>query len=717
MVQAASSILYVNPSTGNDGGNGSPAAPLKTIARALQQAKAGTTVQLSPGTYSAATGEVFPLTVPSGVTVLGNEASKGNGILVTGSGKFLSPTFAGQNVTFRLETNSQLRGVTVTNPELRGTAVWVESTNPAIANNTFINNKREGVFATGSAAPVVFDNVAVQNASTGFTIVRNAKGEWRRNVCQKTGFGFAISDNAAPLLADNRIIENRSGIVINRECRPVLRSNIIEKNTEVGLVVAESALPDLGKSQDPGGNVFRENAEFDLQNSTSLTILSVGNQINPIRVQGLVDFVASEVPPPIPTPVPTPVPTPIPTPGPTPTPTPTPTPRPAGFTDTAGHWAETFIQGLVSRDYIRGFEDNTFRPEAPLTRAQYAAILAKAFDLPAKQPAVNFADVPNSFWGYNAIQKATQMGFIVGFPDNTFRPNVNLTRVQALVSLVNGLGLTGGVLDVLAVYGDRAQIPSYATDEVATATQRRMVVNYPNVQLLEPMREITRAEVVALIYQSLVALNRAPAINSPYIVAATDTSTPAFTDIQGHWAADFIRGLAGQNLIRGFEDGSFRPNAGINRAQYAAIIARAFNPPPKRNAILFPDVPADFWAKPAIEQAYRGGFISGFPDGTFQPNQNVLRIQILLSLVSGLGLPAADPGVLTTYGDQAAIPQNARNAIAAATQGGVVVNYPDVRQLNPNREATRADVAAMIYQALVQAGKAVAISSPYIVVV
>ncbi len=102
------------------------------------------------------------------------------------------------------------------------------------------------------------------------------------------------------------------------------------------------------------------------------------------------------------------------------------------------------------------------------------------------------------------------MGFMVGFPDGTFRPNLNLTRVQAVVALVNGLGLTGGVLDSLNVFTDRAQIPGYATAEVATATQRRIVVNYPNVLQLQPMRDITRAEVVALIYQALVALNRTP---------------------------------------------------------------------------------------------------------------------------------------------------------------------------------------------------------------
>jgi hypothetical protein len=80
------------------------------------------------------------------------------------------------------------------------------------------------------------------------------------------------------------------------------------------------------------------------------------------------------------------------------------------------------------------------------------------------------------------------------------------------------LQFVGGNPNSLSVYGDRALIPSYATDEVATATERKMVVNYPVRDRLSPARDITRGEICALIYQTLVATNRAPAINSPYIV-------------------------------------------------------------------------------------------------------------------------------------------------------------------------------------------------------
>ncbi|MEX0269511.1 S-layer homology domain-containing protein [Leptolyngbyaceae cyanobacterium UHCC 1019] len=699
MVQAApAATLYVNSAIGNDAAGGNQVAPFKTISRALKQAKLGDRIQLGTGTYSAASGEVFPLAIPAGVTVIGNEATKGAGIVINGSGSYASKTFAGQNITLRMETNAQLRGVTVTNPATRGTGVWIESTNPVIINCTFTNCKREGIFATGNASPAVYDNVATRNDANGFSIVRNAKGEWRRNVCRNTGFGFSIGDQAAPLLAENRVFENRSGIVLGQECRPVLRLNVVELNTSEGLTMIDRAMPDLGKGQDPGGNIFRGNTECDINNATATRLLSVGNQINPVRVKGLIELLANEIP----------------NPAPLPTPTPVPPPNPGELTDIEGHWAAGFIRGLVAKGYISGFPDGSFKPQAPITRAQYAAIIAKAFSLPAKQAVTPFVDVANSYWAFPFIQKANQMGFISGFPDGSFRPDQNLTRVQAIVSLIGGLGLTGGLLDVLSFYSDRVQIPSYAAEKVATATQRRIVVNYPTVRQLEPMRDVTRGEIAALVYQSLVALNQAPAIASPYIVNP-DLTAAAFTDISGHWATDFISALAKQNLIGGFADGSFKPDIAINRAQYAALLVKAFNPSPKRDAIAFSDIPATFWAKPFIDQAYRAGFISGFPDGSFKPDQNIPRFQLLASLISGLGLTGGDISLLAAYDDRASIPQYAQNQIATATQQKLVVNHPTLRQLNPVRDTTRAEVAAFVYQALVQSGRSPVIASPYIV--
>ncbi|WP_445240320.1 DUF1565 domain-containing protein [Microcoleus vaginatus] len=184
--------LYVNPQTGSDSAVGSQSAPFKTIARAIARAASGSTIQLAPGIYSAASGEKFPLEIPSGVKVIGNETNKGRGILIQGSGKFVSPTAAGQNITILLATNSELRGVTVTNLDSGGTGVWIESTSPTVANCTFTLCKGEGVFATGTANPAILDNIFVENSAAGVIIAGTAKGAIRRNIFQKTGFGISL---------------------------------------------------------------------------------------------------------------------------------------------------------------------------------------------------------------------------------------------------------------------------------------------------------------------------------------------------------------------------------------------------------------------------------------------------------------------------------------------------------------------------------------------
>lgn len=707
MNQSTVLTLYVNPATGNDSANGTQNQPLKTLTQALQRATAGITIQLAPGTYSAATGEQFPLKVAAGVTIIGNEASKGRGLVIEGGGNAVSPTLGPQAVTIWLGQETQLRGVTVINRATRGTGVWIESTTAIVAHSTLTQCGREGVLATGTANPLILNNVFLQNTAAGLSWSRTAKGEIRGNLCQKTGYGITIADQAAPLIAENQLLENRSGLLISGNARPVLRQNTIARNTGDGLVVSETAVPDLGNPQEPAGNVLQQNGGVDLRNGTTSPLICVGNTINPVRVAGKVEFPASLLAAVLSLPTPG-------TPPPLQPPVVTPPVTPSQFPDVQNHWAAAFIQSLLNKSVFSGFADGTFKPEASMTRAQFAAACARAFKLPKQRAATVFQDVPTNFWAYAAIAQADQMGFIAGYPDGTFRPNQNLTRIQAIIALVSGLGLTGGSPDLLLTYSDRAQIPSFATPKLATATQRQLVVNYPQVTQLNPLRDATRAEVAAFLHQALVAIGQATPLPSPYIVVPQRTA-PMFSDLEGHWAAAFIQGLSQQQWVTGYADGSFQPDAPISRAQYAALLAKAFQPTPTRTALPFTDVPADFWAAAAIQQVYQGGLMMGFADNTFRPDQPILRVHVIASLASALGLPRASETVLAHYLDRDQIPVNACAAIAAATQAGMIVNYPAKTQLHPKQAATRAEVATMLYQALCKKGRLPAIESPYIV--
>jgi parallel beta-helix repeat protein len=492
-VPATATVIYVNSATGADttGAGATAAAPYKTITFALSQAQPGTIIQLAGGNYNQESGETFPLLLKPGVTLRGDESTKGQAILITGGGFYTSRTFARQDITILAEQDTTITGVSVTNPNQRGTGVWVESTNPIIKNSTFTNSVREGVFVTGTGNPKIENNLFVQNKGNGVSVARSAQGEIRNNVFQDTGFGLAIGGTSTPLIVENQIVQNQDGLFISESAKPVLRKNVIQNNKRDGVVATVNALPDLGTNESPGGNLIRNNTRYDLNNATKTNqILAIGNDIDQKRILGSVEFVAATVPG-----------------------------QPVAFKDVpATYWAKAYIQALASQNIIAGFPDGSFKPNEPVTRAQFATIITKALTPPAKRASIEFKDVKSNFWAYAAIKSAYQSQFVSGYPDGSFKPQQQIPRVQALVSLANGLGLTANNQNVLSFYTDAAQIPNYAIAPVAAATARQLVINYPTAKQLNPNREATRAEVAAFVYQALVSAGRAQPIPSSYLV-------------------------------------------------------------------------------------------------------------------------------------------------------------------------------------------------------
>ncbi|WP_071189104.1 S-layer homology domain-containing protein [Trichormus sp. NMC-1] len=177
-----------------------------------------------------------------------------------------------------------------------------------------------------------------------------------------------------------------------------------------------------------------------------------------------------------------------------------------------------------------------------------------------------------------------------------------------------------------------------------------------------------------------------------------------FADIQNHWAKASILAAAGRNILKGYPNGTFRPDAPVTRAEFAAIIYTAL---PKqassRPGITFTDVPANHWAAKAIASAYQTNYLSGYPNRSFQPNQPIPRVQALTALASGLNYRATEEPVNTLkkyYDDFGQIPNYAVSAIAAATEKGIVVNYPNIRRLQPNTNATRGEIATFVCRVL-----------------
>lgn len=205
---------------------------------------------------------------------------------------------------------------------------------------------------------------------------------------------------------------------------------------------------------------------------------------------------------------------------------------------------------------------------------------------------------------------------------------------------------------------------------------------------------------------------------TPLVIPKSALAQSAFYDVQAHWAKSCITQLANQGIINGYPDGSFRPNLSMNRAEFATMVGNAFpNAMRVRESVKFMDVPVYYWAYNQVTKAAQARFLSGYPSNVFKPNQNISRSQVLVALASGLNYSPTREATKTlkaNFADANAIPVYAQRKIAAATEKRLVVNYPSVKFLNPNKKATRAEVAAFLCQALVISGEASVIPEQYI---
>jgi hypothetical protein len=238
--------------------------------------------------------------------------------------------------------------------------------------------------------------------------------------------------------------------------------------------------------------------------------------------------------------------------------------RRSQLTDLGGHWAKPFIEALQADGVIQGFPDGSFRPNAPMTRAQFAAVVERAFRNPPTESRPDrrpgsantqhgsdrpFRDVSERSWAQNAIEAAADMGFLTGFPNQEFAPDRPIARLQVLVALVRGLNLTP--TDAASEFSaaiDPSTIPDYAQPSWAASRRlteqvqqraRQMGVSIPEDWLNQPNGNATRAEVAALIYEALaISTERAIAVNpistpNPSVTAGASSATePRSTEIK-----------------------------------------------------------------------------------------------------------------------------------------------------------------------------------------
>lgn len=148
---------------------------------------------------------------------------------------------------------------------------------------------------------------------------------------------------------------------------------------------------------------------------------------------------------------------------------------------------------------------------------------------------------------------------------------------------------------------------------------------------------------------SLLTLNLIVLAVGALEISAQPSSVNTFSDVKSnYWAQPFIQGLATRNIVTGYPDGTFRPEQPVDRDEFAAIIRNAFDQPPIRqikSGAVYKDVPTGYWATRPIESAYQQGFMAGYPGGYFRPNQPVSKVEAIVALSRGLNLTTDTPAV------------------------------------------------------------------------
>ncbi|WP_284643449.1 S-layer homology domain-containing protein [Paenibacillus silviterrae] len=185
--------------------------------------------------------------------------------------------------------------------------------------------------------------------------------------------------------------------------------------------------------------------------------------------------------------------------------------NPREMNDVKGHWANADVNDMTSRLIIQGVSSTEFRPNAPITRAEFAAIVTRGLGIQGAPYAGTFTDVSANSWYAGAVQAAVNYKLIDGYENGTFRPDQNISRQEATAVLSRAAAiaklkseLSSDEVDrLLSAFADGSDVASWAQTNVAAAISLNLMNGRGDKLDLEAT--LTRAETAALVRRFLQA--------------------------------------------------------------------------------------------------------------------------------------------------------------------------------------------------------------------
>lgn len=172
----------------------------------------------------------------------------------------------------------------------------------------------------------------------------------------------------------------------------------------------------------------------------------------------------------------------------------------AQASDISNHWAKTQIGNMMDKGYITGYQDGTFKPDQKITRAEFMAIINRAFNFTQKSEG-SFTDVKPGAWYADVVSQAKAAGYISGYPDGSIRPDDTITRQEAAVIIAKIKRLAAdasGVADFKDAYG----IAGWSKGNIGAVAASGLMNGYPDGSF-RATNNITRAEAAVVLDKAL----------------------------------------------------------------------------------------------------------------------------------------------------------------------------------------------------------------------
>ncbi len=168
--------------------------------------------------------------------------------------------------------------------------------------------------------------------------------------------------------------------------------------------------------------------------------------------------------------------------------------------DLKGNWAEFQIENWVEKGILKGYGDNTIRPDKPITRAEFVTLVNKVFGyISISKKDISFSDITKKDWSYNQFSNAVYLGYISGYGDGSIKPNNMITREQAFTIITKLMDLnTSEGKDEIDNFSDVGNVSKWSKPYLNAAIQNGYLEGGRD-GTLNPTKYITRAEAVVLL--------------------------------------------------------------------------------------------------------------------------------------------------------------------------------------------------------------------------